>query len=172
MVLLLSLIFSGHYQASFAGPGEELPTEQSVDLSRYMGRWFEIKALPQKFQQGCFATTADYSLKQNGKVKVVNSCRRGSLDGELTIAEGRGWVVDKKTNAKLKVSFQWPFAGDYWILALDNDYEYAMVGAPDRKSLWILARSTDYDAGIVASMLETAEWYGFDTSAMNWTVHQ
>ena len=149
----------------------DLPTVQNVNLERYMGKWYEIAALPQVFQQGCFATAANYSLRKNGTVQVINTCNKGSVDGPVTTAKGKAWVVDRKTNAKLKVSFQWPFAGDYWILALDNDYTYALVGTPDRKSLWILARTPVYEQSVVDGLLNAADWYGFDTAAMNWTVH-
>jgi len=111
-------------------------------------------------------------LKDNGRVEVINSCRRGSLDGELTTAKGRARVVDRQTNAKLKVMFQWPFEGDYWILALDSEYKHALVGTPDRKSLWVLARSPEYDQTIVDGFLELADWYGFETANLNWTVHK
>ena len=156
---------------ALADSDPDLPTVQHVDLERYMGRWYEIAALPQVFQQGCFATSANYSLRKNGTVQVINTCNKGSVDGPVTTAKGKAWVVDRQTNAKLKVSFQWPFAGDYWILALDKDYTYALVGTPDRKSLWILARTPSFEQSVVDGLLTAADWYGFDTGAMNWTVH-
>jgi len=151
---------------------DDLPTVQNVDIGRYMGRWYEVASLPQSFQKGCFATMADYRLKTNGRVEVINSCRRGGLDGEVTVAKGRARVVDRQTNAKLKVMFQWPFEGDYWILALDTDYQHVLVGTPDRESLWVLSRSVDYDQTVVNGFLDLAEWYGFDVTALNWTLHR
>jgi apolipoprotein D and lipocalin family protein len=120
---------------------EELPpvrTVPYVDLQRYMGKWYEIAAYPQSFQKDCVKSQAEYSLRDDGKVNVVNSCRK--KDGSTKVANGTAKVVDKASNAKLKVTFFWPFAGDYWIIDLGQDYEYVVVGAPNRDYLWILSR--------------------------------
>ena len=84
---------------------------------------------------------ATYALRDDGKVSVLNECYDGSLSGKLRSAKGKAWVVDKETNAKLKVSFFWFFAGDYWIIELDDEYTYVVVGHPKRKYLWILSRT-------------------------------
>jgi apolipoprotein D and lipocalin family protein len=81
-----------------------------VDLSRYAGTWYEIASFPQRFQRGCEDTKAIYSLRADGTIEVLNSCFR---KGKTDIAKGKAWVADKATNAKLKVSFFWPFRGDY-----------------------------------------------------------
>lgn len=102
-----------------------------VDLSRYLGLWYEIARIDHSFQKDCVASTADYSLKPDGYIKVVNTCRKNSLDGEITSVEGKAWVVNKDTNAWLKVQFFWPFQGDYVIIDLDEkEYRYAVVGHP------------------------------------------
>ncbi len=123
----------------------ELKTVPKVDLSRYLGLWYEIARIDQTFQKGCVASTAEYSLKDDGRIKVLNKCRKGTVDGEEKSAEGVAWVVDRETNAKLKVSFFWPFSGKYWIIDLEPEYKWAVVGDPGREYLWILSRSPEMD---------------------------
>jgi apolipoprotein D and lipocalin family protein len=118
-----------------------LETVAHVDLPRYLGTWYEIASFPQRFQRGCTATTANYSLRRDGDIDVLNRCRKGSLDGKEQSALGRARVVDRATNAKLQVSFFRPFWGDYWIIDLAADYSYAVVGHPGRDYLWILSRT-------------------------------
>lgn len=130
-----------------------LETVPKVELSRYLGTWYDIASFPQPFQEGCTATTAEYSLKDNGDIQVVNRCRKGSIQGEEDSAEGLARVVDKQTNAKLEVSFFRPFWGDYWIIDLGNDYEYAVVGHPGRDYLWILSRTPVMDEAVYNGIL-------------------
>jgi apolipoprotein D and lipocalin family protein len=155
--LILGLVLSA--SSSFAAPPS---TVESVDLERYMGTWYEIASFPQSFQKGCTMTKAEYTLRKNGKVSVLNSCRLGSPDGKLKSAKGRARVVDRETNSKLKVSFFWPFEGDYWILGLDEDYQWALVGSPDRDSLWILARERQIAEDTIEEILELATNKGFE----------
>ena len=118
-----------------------LRTVPSVDLERYVGTWYEIASYPQSFQEGCTATTAEYTAREDGEIDVVNRCRKGGLDGPLSEARGRARVVDRETHAKLEVSF-FPLAwGEYWIIELAPDYRYAVVGHPSRDYLWILSRT-------------------------------
>jgi apolipoprotein D and lipocalin family protein len=134
-------------------------TVDYVDLKQYMGLWYEISSFPQSFQKGCRNTTAQYTLQENGKVEVINSCDR---NGKRSVAKGKAKVADKATNAKLKVSFFGPFYGDYWVLELgqvfENKYEYAVVGDPTRQYLWILSRtetmSEEVYTGITSRLLE------------------
>ncbi|HET6933894.1 MAG TPA: lipocalin family protein [Candidatus Angelobacter sp.] len=117
----------------------ELVTVRSVDLKRYMGKWYEIARYPNWFQRDCQSDTlATYTLRNDGKVEVVNSCRKAN--GEVKEARGKAKVVDG-SNARLKVTFFWPFYGDYWIIGLDPDYRWVVVGEPARKYLWILSRT-------------------------------
>lgn len=122
-----------------------LETVDSVDLDRYLGLWYEIASYPAFFQKGCTATTAEYSLRDDGLIRVVNRCRKGSPDGKEKSVTGKAKIVDPDTNARLEVSFFWPFWGDYWIIGLDPDYRWAVVGEPKRKYLWILSRTPEMD---------------------------
>ena len=129
-----------------AEPPAPPSTVTSVDLSRYAGKWYEIARIPNRFQQDCVGNvTATYKTREDGRIDVLNACEQ--KDGETKSADGIAKIVDPSTNAKLKVSFvsffgYRPFWGDYWILGLGRDYEYAVVGSPDRKYGWILAASS------------------------------
>ena len=143
----------------------ELEVVGSVDLSRYVGRWYEIARLPNRFEKKCAdSVTADYALRPDGKIEVVNRCRK--LSGEFTTAKGKAKIVDKKTNAKLKVTFFWPFYGDYWILDLGPNYEYAVVGDPSRDYLWILSRTPHIDEALYQQLLAKMAARGFKTDRM------
>ncbi len=141
----------------------ELPSLQTVahvDLNRYLGLWYEIGRYPNSFQEGCLGSTAMYTARPNGEIDVLNSCR-DVQDGSLRAAKGRAWVVDKVSNARLKVSFFWPFRGDYQIIDLGQEYEYAVVGTPNRKYLWVLSRTPEMRPEILAKILENVEKQGF-----------
>ncbi|HKS10188.1 MAG TPA: lipocalin family protein [Pyrinomonadaceae bacterium] len=148
----------------------ELAVVSAVDLSRYAGRWYEIARLPNRFEKKCAdSVTATYTLRSDGKVDVVNRCRKAN--GEYTTAKGKAKIVDKKTNAKLKVTFFWPFYGDYWILDLGPNYEYAVVGAPNRDYLWILSRTPQLDEQLYQRLLGEMATRGFATDRMIRTSH-
>lgn len=146
-----------------------LETVPSVDVERYLGTWYEIASFPQRFQEGCTATTATYSLRADGQIDVLNKCRKDSLDGEEKSARGRARVVDAETNARLEVSFFRPFWGDYWIIDLGPDYEFAVVGHPGRDYLWILSRSPQLDPGTYDKILERLQAQGYETSRLQRT---
>lgn len=154
------------------GCSEDLPldTVPHVDVNRYMGKWYEIASFPAWFQKDCTGTTATYSLNPDGTVKVLNRCLKKTLDGSEDSAEGSAYVVDSKTNAKLKVSFFWPFYGDYWIIDLADDYSYAVVGHPNRKYLWILSRTPQISPSLYNTLLMKIQEKGFDISKLNQTI--
>ena len=139
-------------------PLEAVP---QVEIERYLGTWYEIASYPQRFQEGCTGTTATYTLRDDGEIDVLNKCREGGLDGPEDMAEGRARVVDRESNAKLEVSFFWPFWGDYWIIDLGPDYQYAVVGHPGRDYLWILSRTPALDDEVYDGILTRLEEKGY-----------
>ena len=143
-----------------------LQTVKHVDLTRYIGVWYEIARYTHRFQEGCVGSKATYSLRDDGKLTVVNECFDGSFSGKLRSAKGKAWVVDKQSNAKLKVSFFWPFSGDYWIIDLGKDYEYAVIGHPKRKYLWILSRSPQMDEKVYQEILSRLNKQDYDTTKL------
>ena len=146
-----------------------LDTVERVDLDRYLGKWYEIASYPAWFAKNCTGVTADYSLRDDDRIAVVNRCFKGSLDGKLKEARGRAKVVDTTTNAKLKVSFFGPFWGDYWIIDLDPEYRWVVVGEPKRKYLWILSRTPKLDQETLEGILSRLPPKGFDTERLQWT---
>jgi apolipoprotein D and lipocalin family protein len=147
--------------------GVAMQVVSSVDLNRYTGIWYEIARLPNSFEKGLVCTTATYTLKENGKIRVVNEGYRGSKEGKRSKATGTAWVPDPETPGKLKVSFFWPFSSDYWILELDEkEYKYAMVGGSSTKYLWILCREPDMDEEIYSDLIESARRMGFEVDRL------
>jgi len=140
-----------------------------VDLEKYLGKWYEISSFPQSFQKGCNCTTAEYIKTEDDYIRVLNSCRKDSPTGELKTAEGKAFLTDDKSNAKLRVQFFWPFRGDYWIIDLAEDYSYAVVGHPNREYLWILCRTPKMDKSIYDAILERTKSKGFDITKLNIT---
>jgi apolipoprotein D and lipocalin family protein len=140
-----------------------------VDLKRYLGKWYEIAHLPARFQEGCTNTTATYTLSEDGSISVLNECRK---NGKVKQARGKAKVVDKNSGAKLKVTFFWPFYGDYWIIDLGENYDYAVVGTPNRKYLWILSRTPQMDDNLFSQLIESAKLKGFDVNNLIKTSHE
>ena len=125
-----------------------------VDINRYMGTWYEIARYPNRFQKDCLSSTATYSLRDDGKIDVVNRCTRKDNVEKTKEAHGKAWIVDPEIKGKLKVSFFWPFSGDYWIINLAPDYSYVVVGHPERKYLWIMARKPVIEKEIYDRIIE------------------
>lgn len=151
---------------------DKVKTVSSVDLKRYTGKWYEIAKLPNKFQKQCAGNvTADYSLQPDGDIEVINRCLK--KDGQYDDAKGKARVVDKQSNAKLEVRFApavlsfipqvW---GDYWIIDLDQNYQYAVVGDPKQKYLWILSRTSQMDDATYQSVLRNIEKMGYDPNKL------
>lgn len=139
-----------------------------VDLTRYLGKWFEIANFPMFFQRKCTGnTTADYGLEPDGRVSVTNRCQ--TADGP-TQALGKATVVEGTGNAQLKVSFFWPFRADYWVIGLDPDYRWAVVGNPNRNYLWVLSRTPVLAPELLERALQSAKAQGFDLSQLRYTV--
>lgn len=166
LYLFLLLSCAALIQAS----GNEIPmvkTVENVDIEKYMGRWYEIERIPNSFQKNCIGNVrADYTLKKDGKVRVVNSCLEEG--GEEDTAKGIAKVFDEETKARLKVSFVSLFGiqffwGDYWILYLDENYQNAVVGDPSRKYGWILSRKTKLTSEELEPVYEALGKNGYDT---------
>ena len=173
VVIGFGLMLSSAASAEPPAVQAEPAVVQNVDLSRYCGRWYEIAHIPVWFQKECACgTTAEYTLLDNGEVSVVNRCCTG--DGRLKEAKGRAWVVDDKNPAKLKVSFfslfgLWLFRGHYWIIDLDPDYRYAVVGHPGRTLGWILSRTPTLAEDVLNDIAEKLEENGYSFSQFKMT---
>jgi apolipoprotein D and lipocalin family protein len=142
-----------------------LQTVDHVDLNRYVGKWYEIARYPNRFENFCDRdVTAEYSRRNDGKIRVVNTCVTSA--GKSKRAEGTAIVVDTQSNAKLKVTFFWPFYGKYWVIDLEPTYEYAVVGEPSRKYLWILSRSPHLEHDTYRQILGRIAQQGYEPNKL------
>lgn len=146
-------------------PQAPLTTVAQVDINRYLGTWYEIARYEHFFEKGCSDVSATYSLKENGNINVLNSCMKE--DG-ISEANGEAYAVDT-TNSKLKVTFFWPFYGDYWIVTLDENYQYVVIAEPSRKYFWILSRTKVLDEDVKQKILLTLPAIGYDKEKLIWT---
>lgn len=134
----------------------------SVDLKKYSGTWYEIARLPNPFEKNLKCITATYTLREDGKVTVLNAGHKIDDPAKKSSSKGVAWLPDKNVTAKLKVQFFWPFSGNYWIIDLEKDYKYVLVGDPSFKYLWILCREKVMDEATYKRLLEKAVSEGYD----------
>jgi len=167
--LVASLVF---FSAS-ALAAQDLPTVSQVDLARYTGRWYEIARLTNRFERDCAGdVTATYAPLPEGRLSVLNQCRKA--DGSTISAQGVARLAQPGGSpSKLEVRFApvWlgflPMVwGDYWILALAEDYSWSLVGAPGRDYLWILSRNPRMEPAEIDRLLQRARELGFDTATV------
>lgn len=147
-----------------------------VELQPYLGQWYEYGRYEAPFQKGCEAVTATYSLRDDGRIKVVNACRKGAVDGKYDQSTGRAKIVEGSNGAKLKVSFFGPFWGDYWVLdhgpvGEDGLYQWSIVGEPSGRYLWMLTREARPNADLAALLEERVRALGYDWSLVRMTKH-
>jgi apolipoprotein D and lipocalin family protein len=142
-----------------------------VELSRYLGLWYEIGRYENGFERGCEAVTAEYRPGANGLIQVINSCHLGAVDGPAKVAAGRAKIVPNSGGAKLKVSFFGPFFfGDYWVLDHDIDYTWSVVGEPSGRYLWLLARDAHPPSVVRDILFAKARELGYDPRRIRTTM--
>lgn len=137
-------------------------TVKELDLNRYLGTWYEIARFPHSFEKGLVGVTANYSLRADGKIRVINKGYENSLNGKLSVAEGKAKIPDKADPGKLKVSFFWIFYADYYVLELDAEYKYVMIGSSSPKYFWILSRTPQMDESTYNMLLDKARKRGYN----------
>lgn len=160
IISLLPLFFFGcstHYAP--------LKTVDKVDINSYLGTWYEIARYEHFFEKGCVDAKATYSLKENGDINVLNECIK---NGEHSAANGVAYATDE-SNSKLKVSFFRPFYGNYWILMLGKNYDYALIGDPSREYLWILSRENEITQELKTTILNKLPEFGYTQEKLIWT---
>lgn len=136
-----------------------------LDIQRYLGTWYEIARFDHRFERGLECVTARYSLREDGQLNVINRGRK-TQNGNWKEAEGKASPLTTPATGQLKVSFFGPFYSGYNILALDDDYRYALVAGPNHRYLWILSRTPTLDDAHYTALLKVAQAQGFDTSAL------
>jgi apolipoprotein D and lipocalin family protein len=161
--LLLTLLLAGCATAPPPLPVQAVP---AVDLQRYLGTWYEIARYPNGFQDGrgrrCIAVTARYDAREDGEIGVTNRCLDAADGDREIVATARAYPVEGADNAKLRLTFFWPFYGDYWVIGLDPGYRWAVVGTPSREFLWVLSRVPDMPAGHYVQAITAARAQGFE----------
>jgi lipocalin len=162
LLLMLMMLTS----CSSAQKIKEMKLAENVDLDRYVGTWYEIARFPHSFENGLVGVTATYTMKENGRIEVINQGYKDSLDGELSRAVGKAKVAKSGNPAHLRVSFFWIFYADYLILELDADYQYVLVGSSSDKYLWILARKPQLDDETYTMLVAKARERGYDVSKL------
>jgi apolipoprotein D and lipocalin family protein len=160
---------------AFAGAAAPLPTVNAIDVPRYMGNWYEIAKFPNWFQRKCVGNTqAQYALQSDGSLRVTNRCKLAS--GQMDEAVGAARQIGNASSPKLQVRFapQWlsiiaAVWGDYWVIALDDNYQWVAVSEPGREYLWVLSRTPRMDAQTYANLLLRLSSLGLDVQKLELT---
>ncbi|BAX81445.1 lipocalin [Labilibaculum antarcticum] len=140
---------------------------EQLDIQRYLGIWYEIARYDHRFERGLVGVTADYSTRDDGKIKVVNSGYENSFEGKFSQAVGKAKIPQpEKAPAKLKVSFFLFFYGDYFVMELDKDYQWAVIGSSSDKYLWILSRTPKMENELYTDLLTRLKKRGYDVSSL------
>ncbi len=165
LIAVLALLSSSVVACNTEPPLDVAP---NVDLSRFQGKWYEIARLPRTTQTDCHGTTAFYSQAADGSLGFVNQCNVGGPTGPLKTVAMSATVPDRTVPAKLALDIA-GYTGDYWILEVGSNYEYAVVGHPSRLYFWILSRTPTLDTTTVQGVLDRAKTNHFDTTAVEFT---
>ncbi len=140
---------------------------KELDIQKYLGTWYEIARFDHSFERGLVGVTAKYSMRNDGKIKVLNSGYKNNLDGKISQAVGKAKIPDPINEpAKLKVSFFLFFYGDYYVMELDNDYQWAVIGSSSDKYLWILSRKPQMEKELYNELLAKLQQRGYDVSKL------
>jgi lipocalin len=139
---------------------------KDFDIERYLGTWYEIARYNHKFERGLVGVTATYSFRDDGKIKVLNSGFKESLNGKRSEAIGKAKIPNPDEPAKLKVSFFWFFYADYFVLELDENYQWAAIGSSSDSYLWILSRTPQIDESLYNELLNTLTNRGYDINKL------
>jgi apolipoprotein D and lipocalin family protein len=163
----MALLFGLAGCASVPGGVQPLDTVGSVDVQKYLGRWYEIARFQHGFEKSIVGATAEYSLRPDGRIQVVNSGFKKALDGRYTQVKAVAWVPDASKPGALKVKFFNLFTSDYLIFGLDQEgYSWALVGNDERKFVWFLSRTPTVSPELLAKMKAIAVSQGYDLSGL------
>ncbi len=165
--LFAGIILLGCVEGNPIGNRNVPEPAKEVVLEKYLGLWYEQARYDSRFERGCEAVTAEYSPLPNNMIRVVNTCRKGVVNGEMKKIDGKAKIIEGSKNAKLKVSFFGPFyVGDYWVLDYANDYSWSIVGEPSGKYLWLLTREANISDKTRQMLWNRAAELGYDVSLL------
>ncbi len=148
----------------FAEENKSLKVVSNLDLHKFQGVWYEIAHNPWFPEDNCFAMIAHYKLSKDNKIEVTNICRKHGFDGEISKITGKAWLVEPTITSKWEVQFIWPFTLDYWVIDLEENYNYAVIGEPDKENFWILNRKPIMEKGLLTKIIEKSKMKGYDLS--------
>lgn len=137
-------------------------TVKELQLDKFLGKWYEIARFPHSFEKDLVGVTATYTMRDDGKIKVLNQGYKSTLDGKLSTAVGKAKIPDSKEPGKLKVSFFWFFYADYFVMELDENYEWAVIGSSSPDYLWILSRSSQIDENTYQDLINKIKDRGYN----------
>jgi apolipoprotein D and lipocalin family protein len=160
VVLINALVIS----SLFAEENDNLKVVSNLDLHKFQGVWYEIAHNPWFPEDNCFAMIAHYKLIEDNKIEVTNICRKHGFDGEISKITGNAWLVEPMITSKWEVQFIWPFILDYWVIDLEENYNYAVIGEPDKENFWILSRKPIMETGLLTKIIEKTKMKGYDLS--------
>jgi apolipoprotein D and lipocalin family protein len=164
LILNLALINPLYMESGYSLESRKLEVVSSLDLKKFQGTWYEIAHNPWFPEKGCFYMIANYKLTKENNIKVTNICRKNGMDGQISKVSGIAWLVDPKIKAKWEVQFIWPFTLDYWVIELEENYNYAVIGEPDRENLWILSRKPIMEKELLSRIIKNTKSKGYDLS--------
>lgn len=139
---------------------------KELDIDKYLGQWYELARYDHRFERDLVGVTATYSFRDDGKIKVVNSGYKNTLSGERSEAIGKAKIPDPTVPSKLKVSFFWIFYGDYFVMELDEEYQWALIGSSSDKYLWILSLTPQMDNDLYKQLLDKLTKRGYDVTKL------
>ncbi|MBP7506495.1 MAG: lipocalin family protein [Prolixibacteraceae bacterium] len=172
LITLISTVMLSTLVISAKSPDQTIKSTFDFKLEKYLGTWYEIARFDHSFERGLEGATANYSLMDNGKIKVVNSGYKNGLDGKFKTAVGKAKLTSPDTPRNLKVSFFLFFYSPYNILELDENYQYVLIGSNSSNYLWILSRTPEMDDKVYKSLLEKAKNRGYDVSKLIKVTHK
>ena len=160
--IFVVLISTVPISSVFAEKNKKLEVVSNLDLQKFQGIWYEIAHNPWFPENNCFSMIAHYKLIKDKKIKVTNICRKNGFDGEISKITGKAWLVDPTINSKWEVQFIWPFTLDYWVIDLEEDYKYAVIGEPDKENIWILSRKPIMKKSLLVKIIKKIKMKGYD----------
>ena len=158
------LISTFSISSPFAEENKKLEAVSNLDLHKFQGVWYEIAHNPWFPENNCFSMIAHYKLIKDKKIEVTNICRKNGFDREISKITGKAWLVDPTIKSKWEVQFIWPFTLDYWVIDLEEDYKYAVIGEPDKENIWILSRKPIMKKSLLVKLIKKTEMKGYDLS--------
>ena len=162
-VLLIIFLYATTMNCQSNKCNQPPKTVENFEIEKYLGTWYELARFDHSFERGLVGVTATYTLREDGMIKVLNQGYKNSLQGELSQANGKAKITNKDCPSKIQVSFFWFFYADYFVLDLDKDYQWAIVGSKSMNYLWILSRKPIVDDSLYDLLVQKAKNLGYDT---------